>query len=199
MYSNIPSLVLGFHGCDRTIGESVINDPKNALDSSTNPYDWLGHGMYFWENSVERAVRWAEKAKVYKKGSNREIKDPFVLGAVIDLGRCLNLTDSEHSMILKECYVLLTKLCKTAGKPMPKNTKYKKDLDCVVINLVDFVTDNRGLAKYDSVRAPYLEGKELYPGAEFQVDTHIQICVRNPNCIKGYFHVREPVDGYNIP
>ncbi|TSA32147.1 MAG: hypothetical protein D4R64_16610 [Porphyromonadaceae bacterium] len=38
-----------------------------------------------------------------------------------------------------------------------------------------------------SVRGVFFEGKELYPNSGFREKNHIQICVRNPNCIKGYF------------
>lgn len=40
---------------------------------------------------------------------------------------------------------------------------------------------------YDSVRGVFWEGKPLYPNAGFAEKNHIQICVCNPNCIKGYF------------
>ena len=33
----------------------------------------------------------------------------------------------------------------------------------------------------------FWEGKPLYPNAGFAEKNHIQICVCNPNCIKGYF------------
>ena len=50
LYSRRANLVIGFHGCDRSVVEKVIN---------TNDYDWLGSGIYFWENNEERAWQWA--------------------------------------------------------------------------------------------------------------------------------------------
>ena len=50
LYSRRANLVIGFHGCDRSVVEQVI---------STNDYDWLGSGIYFWENNEERAWQWA--------------------------------------------------------------------------------------------------------------------------------------------
>ena len=50
LYSRRANLVIGFHGCDRSVVENVI---------STNDYDWLGSGIYFWENNEERAWQWA--------------------------------------------------------------------------------------------------------------------------------------------
>ena len=37
----------------------------------------------------------------------------------------------------------------------------------------------------------FVEGDPLYPGAAIQKANHIQRCVRNPACIKGYFRLRE--------
>ena len=47
-------------------------------------------------------------------------------------------------------------------------------------------------ADYDLIRAPFLEGKPIYRGAGFRANNHIQICVRDECCIKGYFR---PITG----
>jgi hypothetical protein len=40
---------------------------------------------------------------------------------------------------------------------------------------------------FDTVRGMFTEGDELYPGAAFYHQSHVQIAVRNPDCIKGVF------------
>ena len=45
---------------------------------SQKPYDWLGHGLYFWENNYDRALDWATQKK-HRGG----IKEPAVVGAVL--------------------------------------------------------------------------------------------------------------------
>ena len=80
---------------------------------------------------------------------------------------------------------------------MPKNVNVSgsKDrllrrLDCAVIeNLHTLNTEN----PFDSVRGVFVEGDPLYEGAGFNEKNHIQICVRNPNCIKAFFIPRETV------
>lgn len=52
---------------------------------------------------------------------------------------------------------------------------------------------------YDSVRGVFEEGLEPYPGSAFKEKTHIQVCVRNPNCIKGYFAPILPNKKYPLP
>lgn len=44
---------------------------------------------------------------------------------------------------------------------------------------------------FDSVRGVFMEGQPAYPGAAIQNLNHIQICVLNPDCIKGYFWPRK--------
>lgn len=88
MYSIRPNLILGFHGCDLSVVKKVING-EEPLQSSHNEYDWLGSGVYFWENDYERALDFAKEAKK-RKGSG--IRTPAVIGAVICLENCLDLT-----------------------------------------------------------------------------------------------------------
>lgn len=58
LYSNRPNLVIGFHGCDKSVSDKVITGEENLL-ASKNDYDWLGNGIYFWENNEDRALEWA--------------------------------------------------------------------------------------------------------------------------------------------
>lgn len=54
MYQKLPNLVLGFHGCDESVFERVIYRGE-PMKKSENSYDWLGHGIYFWEQNKQRA------------------------------------------------------------------------------------------------------------------------------------------------
>ena len=79
MYSRLSHLVFGFHGCDRSTYEKVISGAED-LSPSRNNYDWLGGGVYFWEQNLDRAEQWAQELKERGK-----IDEPAVIGAVIDL------------------------------------------------------------------------------------------------------------------
>ena len=98
MYQKLPDLVFGFHGCNREIFERVVFHGE-PMKESQNEYDWLGHGIYFWEQNYQRALEWAQKSP--------KIKNPAVIGAVIDRGYCLNLTDSAGAEKLKNGYIIL--------------------------------------------------------------------------------------------
>ena len=77
LYSHLPSFILGFHGCDASVARGVIGT-GNHLKASRNEYDWLGSGVYFWENSPRRALEWVRELR--KRG---KVKDPAVAGAVV--------------------------------------------------------------------------------------------------------------------
>ncbi|MBI6919906.1 MULTISPECIES: hypothetical protein [Pseudomonas] len=188
MYQQLPSLVLGFHGCDRTTGEAIL--AGEPISPSVNEYDWLGEGAYLWENSPERALSYAQLIKRYKRGQG-SINDPFVVGAVIDLGLCLNLTEEGALQELGAAYCLLT----ASTESLPENKpgfsgdpdNLKRFLDCAVFKALHSARKHVGLKPYESIRSPFLEGAPLYPGTSFRQQTHTQLCVRSTNCIKGYF------------
>lgn len=190
LYSRRSNLVVGFHGCDKSVVEKVLAGEENLL-ASTNDYDWLGNGIYFWENNETRALQFAQEL-VKRKSSS--VKNPAVIGAIIDLGYCFDLTDSIYLNELREAYDVLVDLYKEIGKPLPKNTnigestdKLIRKLDCAVIQTAHQINRDANKRPYDSVKGVFWEGKPLYPNAGFAERNHIQICVCNPNCIKGYF------------
>jgi hypothetical protein len=76
------SFVLGYHGCDEKIGEKILGSGDHVVPSS-NAYDWLGAGAYFWENSPKRALSWAEFLKKHPVIADHKIETPFVIGAII--------------------------------------------------------------------------------------------------------------------
>ena len=52
MYSKRSGLIVGFHGCDKSIRDKVLTNPEEGLKPSNNIYDWLGSGIYFWNHPV---------------------------------------------------------------------------------------------------------------------------------------------------
>ena len=189
-YSRLPAFVLGFHGCDRAVADRVIAG-KEHLKASENEYDLLGHGIYFWENDPARALRWAQEraARAQKSGKSFDVA---VVGAVIDLGNCLDLLNAASIDLVEHAYAYLKQFNERANVPLPLNEgpsggEYlRRKLDCAVINFLhERVADD---APFDRVRAAFLEGEPVYPNAGFRRKNHLQICVRNVANIKGYLH-----------
>lgn len=196
MYTNYPNIVFGFHTCELALAGKLV-DKRTSLHLSNNPYDWLGTGMYFWENSPDRAKMYGEELKRLGR-----LKKPVVVGAAISLGYCLDLLDSGSLKLLKASYDTLIKTLKAAGEEIPANTPGSKKrspssddlllrtLDCAVINFLHAQRKQGKLRTFDSVRGVFWEGEPLYPTAGFKEKNHVQIAVTNPNCIKGYFWPR---------
>lgn len=58
------------------------------------------------------------------------------------------------------------------------------------INLKGYSEDHL----FDSVRGVFIEGGPAFEGSGIFEKSHIQICVRNPNCIPGFFRPRQKID-----
>jgi hypothetical protein len=191
------SFVLGYHGCDEIVAKAVISG-KAELKPSQNDFDWLGHGAYFWESDPQRAFEYAEW-----KTAKGEFKKPAVIGAVIDLRNCLDLTNRSDLDLVKEAYDIYALDQEITDLPLAKNENAKGDpfgdlllrnLDCAVINLLHYIIDNSSSAeKFDTVRGMFSEGGPLYAGAGYSAKSHTQIAVRHQECIVGYFRPRESI------
>jgi hypothetical protein len=186
--SFFPSVIIGYHGCDRRVADAVLAG-RTSLKASSNSYDWLGSGVYFWEGDPSRAIEWAANSK-------RPTKKflPAVLGAIIDPGNCLNLLELFYVRRVREAYGQLVRLAETTGTRLPQNKAVRglsghplRYLDCAIINVCRDLQIAQNEAPFDTVRAGFLEGDPIYPTAGFRDRNHIQICVVNPACIKGYF------------
>lgn len=207
MYSSRPNLMIGFHGCDKSVREKLVLKP-NLVRQSQETFDWLGHGFYVWENNHERALQWAKD-----KSKRGKINFPSVVGVVYQLNNCLDFTDSASINILSRYYSLMKDDFAELQKELPANKDLPRDkyhdlilreLDCAVIEYIhqqmaekiktDVNTNGfSDLYQFDTVRGVFTEGGPAFEGAGIQMKNHIQICIRNLNCIKGFFVPREEV------
>jgi len=153
----------------------------------------LGPGVYFWEANPLRGLEFAQELQRWRRGKENEIFEPYVVGAVIDLGFCLDLTSSTGIQAVQLAHPDFLDYCRSAGIEMPRNTggpdMLFRRLDCAVINHLHKVRDAAKLAGFQTVKGVFLEGGPIYAGSGFQKKTHIQLCVRDLGCIKGVFRV----------
>lgn len=203
MYSKLPYMVYGFHGCDKSVKDDILKNGK-FFEQSKNAYDWLGSGIYFWEGDVERALEFAKDAADNPTQTKGIIREPDVIGAVIDLGYCLNLLNRQFIKILTIANELYVESTKASGKQILENTGKLPDRkgryrDCAVINSLHTIMEKEKMREFDTVRSVFFEGSQIYDNAGFYERSHIQICVRNPNCIKAVFDPRTRDNGYPLP
>ena len=190
-----PFELIAFHSCDREIGLAILKG-EDDLKPSNNSWDWLADGIYFWEQNPLRALEYAVQCASGIQRNKVKIKTPFVLGCVIELGNCLNLVESGAPSLLTETYEEMEMIYKMAETKMPVNEGAKRELDCAVIKYIHQTNAAENNPPYDSVRCSFGEGKEAYSNSNFTSQLHIQICLRNPDLIKGYFLPR-PLEKFN--
>lgn len=196
IYQKLPQIVLGFHGCDQSVVNKILNSHEEHLKPSNNSYDWLGDGVYFWLNDPQRAYEWAVDSSKRKN----KIKRPAVIGAIIDLGMCLNLCEQESISLLKKSYDELSSIFKQLNLDINREFRNKvpdsggfmllRKLDCLVIRHVHDMVEEKGIS-FDTVCGYFQEGNDAYLGSGIREKSHIQVCVRNTDCIKGYFLPRK--------
>lgn len=174
MYSSKAGLILAFNGCDESVVLDVINR-RTDLKESQNKHDWLGHGVYFWENSPDRAFEFATFLKDNPSKAIKPIQNPAVIGAVIDLGFCFDLLDYGMLQVLKSGYDVFKMIWEKTGRKLPENRKVGtsqdlllRDLDCAIFETIHQIRYDNNEPSYDSVRGVFWEGDELYPNAGFR-------------------------------
>ncbi|MFV3130350.1 hypothetical protein [Niveispirillum sp. KHB5.9] len=189
------SFVLGYHGCDAAVACKAVLEGARILQSDRD-YDWLGPGAYFWESDPVRALEWAKW-----KASRGDYSNPTVIGAVIDLGNCLDMVARESIELFKAAHRSFIGYHELAGLPVPENKSPKgsKDndhllryLDCAVFrHLHEMISMKANTPAFDTVRGMFVEGGKVFPGSGLHYRSHVQIAVRNPDCIKGIFYPLE--------
>ncbi len=180
-------MVIGYHGCDESVARAIL--AGETIRPSENDYDWLGHGIYFWEFGLDRAIEWSN-AKVTRNGGKAA-----VIGAVIQTGNCFDLLDTRYVTDLKTAYWAWSR--ETRGMGLKNNGLARRD--CAFLNWYFRRSTDRGVS-FDTVRGAFLEGKPLYPTCGFFDKSHIQIAVRNPKAILGVFRANiEETSSFDRP
>ncbi len=171
-------IVTVYHGT--SIERATLAIACQELVSSHNEWDWLGDGIYFWEESPDRAIAWAQK----KNGSSAA-----VIVTEVRLGRCLDLFDTKWVTVVRAAHKQLLNTYTIRGASPPANHRGNHALDRAVIN---HVCEN--LYEIDTVRGPFLEGDSIFPEGSFSNLTHVQIAVRNLNAIVAPLTIEFPFE-----
>jgi len=177
--------VVAFHGTRKSTAENLVAGVP--FDHSENDDDWLGHGIYFWEYAPQQAWWWAER----RYGT----RDAAVVGALVRLGRCIDLLDPSNAGLLVQAHDDLNLALESAGQTLKKNANNHKYRDCAVFNYL-FATLKQSNFEPDSTRAVFvpLRAKglpRLWDRSGVFGGAHVQISVREPNNILAVWPVRK--------
>ncbi|MGH2608519.1 MAG: hypothetical protein ACRDHF_05465 [Tepidiformaceae bacterium] len=165
-----PLPVRGYHGTSRAAATDIL---REGFRPSANSYDWLGTGIYFWQDAPRRAREWAE--------ANHSAA-PAVLEATIDLISCLDLLDIGWPDTLRQAHAAFVAQRAAVGRPLPRQTVGAHRLDTAVLNLSVQILQRDG-ATIHSVRAAFAEGGPMFPRSALSLRGHVQIAVRDPSVI----------------
>jgi hypothetical protein len=162
-------IVIGYHGTQAEQAHLIV--AQQQMKPSCNPYDWLGDGIYFWEESQKRAWQWA---------CDRFPGEAIgVVKAPIRLGTCVNLPSQDFDSLLQQAYAEIDRRYQALGQPTPTNRGKRRTLDRLVFNLLCEELDRQ----VDTLRGIYIEGVSIYPESGHTSHSHLHLCVRNPAAI----------------
>src|SRR5438132_13919141 len=102
--------IRGYHGTSTEGAASIL---REGFRVSRNPYDWLGDGVYFWQDAPRRAWEWA---------AERYGERAAVVGALIRPDGCMDLLDIYWSRTLTDTYNAYLSQTKRAGLQLPRQT-----------------------------------------------------------------------------
>jgi hypothetical protein len=178
--------VVAFHGTKKVAAQNLVDGVP--FGPSQNDDDWLGHGIYFWEYAPQQAWSWAKQ---------RHGKNAAVVGALVRLGRCVDLLDPSNANLLEAAHEELAANVKlTANATLTANAHNHKYLDCAVFNYLfaRLALSGYGVESTRAVFVPLKGGKglpRLWRASGVFHGAHIQISVREPNNILAVWPVRE--------
>ena len=179
-------LVLGHHG---TTVDRAVSIREGGFTITENEYDWLGHGVYFFERSPRRAMEWARK-----RFSDRE---PCVMAAEIDFGKhgrnCLDLASREGLAVLEEYFQDFVTAYPREYVAGLKETCGYRQFSCEVLNRFCLTMGEVGWDIH-AIRSVFEEGDYIFsdpdgvlPTARLKKFSHIQIAVRECDAIRDFW------------
>jgi len=170
--------VRGYHG---TSAEAAASIAQEGFRRSQEPWDWLGEGIYFFQDAPARAREWS-----VQQGAT----SPVVLAAVIRLEDCMDLLDIEWAQVIVDAYYDFVRLFAENGWSLPQNRGGNRQLDKQVMDYVVGWLGTQG-QPVRVIRAVFVEGSPLYPESALYDRGHVQVAVRDPTLIETIVTVAE--------
>jgi hypothetical protein len=176
LHTNHRNVVLAYHGTSPESSEIILEPSKATAERfliSENDTDWLGNGVYFFQDAPYRAEEWPR----IRQPPPRRTLNPVVLCAEIDLADCLDLIDIKAAKEIMYWYPQMKIDFHRTKRSLPKNTGGKRNLDRALINYAVQQMEKRG-RRINTVRAAFTEGWSIVPGSKLYSHAHVQIVVR---------------------
>jgi hypothetical protein len=194
--------VFGYHGTTQAAAKAILSDPTNFI-LSAGAGDWLGAGIYFFENSYQKGLEWARRSAGKTRPPSLRQQEA-VLGCEIDLTNCLDFCDPTQTAEFRNWVdvhintpdldmqhaprLLSAKAREFSISDYPyrhaKNSdryKFQYKINVLDKGVIDaFLATMRPAKRFTSVRAPFNSGRQLFPNSYLFHNSQIQIAVRDP-------------------
>lgn len=167
--------VYGYHGTSAEVASLIIQQGFNV---SANDYDWLGTGVYFFQDAPARAWEWAKQ---------QHPANPGVIRSLIRLENCIDLLDIQWFPIIREAYSVFVEEYSKTNRPLPKQNPERSKahrLDCAFFNYVVEEILNPQAEMIDVIRSVFVEGERIFPNSAVFDRAHVQIAVRDTSLIE---------------
>ena len=188
--------VVGYHGIGLSAALRIVNRVE-GFRRSQRDFDWLGHGIYFWEYAPQQALNFARiRQRQYQRKRNpsdedrRRASEPLaVVACMIRLGFCFDLLDPHNVEYLRESYEPYRETLLLSGQALPRNSRKYRKLDCEVFEFAyKLIGKSEERSSVDTARGVYVPtggDRRVWEGSWISRNTHIQLCVRNPASLLG--------------
>jgi hypothetical protein len=167
---NQPLYIYGYHGTNQEKASVIV---QTGFNISANDYDWLGTGVYFFQDAPLRAWEWANQ---------RFPENAAVIRSLIRLENCMDLFDIGWFPIIREAYNDFVEEYRKTNQTLPRQNPDRSKahrLDCAYFNyVINQILEPQG-ETINSVRAIFLEGERIFPNSAIFDLAHVQIAVRN--------------------
>ncbi len=154
--------------------------------------------------TTRRALWWAERSRDEAIRANKQhgipvkIETPAVVGAIIYLGECFNLSFDSNQRLIADVHAQIEARYRRNKWKLPANDFFYRNLDCLVINETCRVLARANGQRVDTVRGvavgcidsdPSKGPSPAYAGSLLLAETYKVVCVRTRKVIVDYFAV----------
>ena len=173
----------GYHGTTKENSKSILENGFEMSESQIDNYEWLGDGVYFWDD-IFYAVQWnIIKMERYDNNKNENVLKNYKIiksKIIVNKSKLFEISSPEGSIIYAELKENLKKKFIESGyENLVK--KLQKQSDKFWTNMLE---DNGFFDEFDVITAVYKNEKnnENYKD-DIILNTQKQICVKNKECI----------------
>lgn len=165
----------GYHATSRPAANEII---RSGFVASRNDYDWIGCGVYFFQDAPMYARDWCTN---YRRTERVGLEDCVVLRCEVRYRDWIDLCDSAWMSQLRGMADLVPAGI-TQDPFLSGASATRHWFDYQLIELTVDALEQKGVS-VRAVRSPFLEGMPVAANSHFHDCQHVQIAVRDTSIL----------------